>query len=405
MIVLGEKTAEGQRLVELLSTSGHGGEEAIYWDAGEMALIDKGRRLEIEGVLAASSWHLHIVDMKGGDVVTVPVDSVVKAETRQEEEKSEFILHLEDGGTLTFRSKAPHPLPTPIAELIEKLAKWIERNEQQMIEALRWDDAPTGFSDTCLVCGNDTLPHATRRGDEGRTKGLYKCKAQHPWGERAQWWTYWTSSEVDGRVIIFDTDLVGGEGATTWTILDVGTRWGDQVKDIVPELRPLRPPQDRPESLPVGGASRPDSGDTRGSRDADSHPLGRSFGRVLIVEPHSGVQEGLVRYLEAKGFSVVGTAEDGAEAIGLVGELRPDVVTTEINLPVIDGVTMAGIIREQFPKVQVLVLTTRCNEVIKQEAMAAGVTDYLVKSADAVEVLQRVIDNASRRSRGEDPGV
>ncbi len=64
MIVLGEKTAEGQRLVELLSTSGHGGEEVIYWDAGEMALIDKGRRLEIEGVLAASSWHLHIVDMK-----------------------------------------------------------------------------------------------------------------------------------------------------------------------------------------------------------------------------------------------------------------------------------------------------------------------------------------------------
>ena len=79
------------------------------------------------------------------------------------------------------------------------------------------------------------------------------------------------------------------------------------------------------------------------------HALDHSVGRVLIVESHPGVREGLVRFLGSRGLSVVGTAEDGAAAIRLVGELCPDVVTSAINLPVLDGLTMTGVIRSSFP--------------------------------------------------------
>jgi hypothetical protein len=51
--------------------------------------------------------------------------------------KTDFTLHLDGGGTLSFRTEATHPSPTPIAELTERIAKWIERNEQQRLEALR----------------------------------------------------------------------------------------------------------------------------------------------------------------------------------------------------------------------------------------------------------------------------
>jgi hypothetical protein len=97
---------------------------------------------------------------------------------------------------------------------------------------------PIGFADSCLVCGSETLPDSIET-DEGQPKGLYNCKIQHQLEERAEWWTYWTPSGVDRRMVIFQPDMVGGEGSNTWIVLDVGKRWGDELKDVVPELRPL----------------------------------------------------------------------------------------------------------------------------------------------------------------------
>jgi DNA-binding NarL/FixJ family response regulator len=118
------------------------------------------------------------------------------------------------------------------------------------------------------------------------------------------------------------------------------------------------------------------------------------------------VRKGLVRFLRARGFFVVGSAEDGAEAIQLVSEVHVDAVIAEINLPVLDGLTLNAIMHEQFPTVQVVILTVYRDEFFKQEAIGAGAAAYLVKQdADAdevVEVVRDVIERARRRSRGED---
>jgi DNA-binding NarL/FixJ family response regulator len=128
------------------------------------------------------------------------------------------------------------------------------------------------------------------------------------------------------------------------------------------------------------------------------HALDHSVGGVLIVESHSSVREGLVRFLESNGLRVVGATGDGAEAIRLVGELRPDVVTTEINLPILDGLGMTRAIREQFPGVRVIILTVYDDEVFRNEAKAAGAAAYVVKKdAESVEMLPTLIQNIGHR--------
>jgi CheY-like chemotaxis protein len=144
------------------------------------------------------------------------------------------------------------------------------------------------------------------------------------------------------------------------------------------------------------------------SDDREAHDFRpvRDLGRVLIVEAHPGARKALVRFLQARGFIVVGTASDGAEAIQLVSELRVDAVITEIHLAGVDGLTLNAMMREQFPTVPVVILTVYRDEVFEQEAMSAGAAAYLVKQdIDGDEIpglLREVIEKARRRSRGED---
>ena len=97
------------------------------------------------------------------------------------------------------------------------------------------DPGGTAFSDTCLICGGDTRPDRTVT--EGTlTRGYYHCRLQHPSGELPAWWTDWKSSEVVDRQVIFPPDLVGG--GNTWSTVQLGKKWGDEVSDLVEWLRP-----------------------------------------------------------------------------------------------------------------------------------------------------------------------
>jgi hypothetical protein len=98
------------------------------------------------------------------------------------------------------------------------------------------DPMTTAFSDTCLVCGGDTRPDTTVT-EPTLTRGYYKCRLQHPSGELPAWWTDWESSEVVDRQVIFTPDLVGG--GNTWSTVPLGRKWGDEVRDLFWELRPM----------------------------------------------------------------------------------------------------------------------------------------------------------------------
>ena len=252
------------------------------------------------------------------------------------------------------------------------------------------DAMATAFSDTCLVCGGDTRPDTTVT-ERTLTRGYYKCRLQHPSGELPAWWTDWKSSEVVDRQVIFTPDLVGG--GNTWSTVELGERWGDEVSDLFWELRPT----ERPRPTVRDGGLMSSAGNLH-ALDHSPHALDHSVGGVLIVESHPSAREGLVSFLEARGLRVLGAAGDGAEAIRLVGELRPDVVTTEINLPILDGLSMTRAIREQFPGVRVIILTVYDDEVFRNEAKAAGAAAYVVKKGpESVEMLPTLIQNIGHR--------
>jgi CheY-like chemotaxis protein len=116
-----------------------------------------------------------------------------------------------------------------------------------------------------------------------------------------------------------------------------------------------------------------------------------SAGRLVIADRHRHVRQGLKRYMSLAGFEVLGEAEDGTEALRLVEELHPDVVTTCIRMPVMDGLELTRLIRRRLPEVEVVILTAYPDEVFKREAKASGAAAYLVKSEASAEDLTRVL--------------
>ena len=118
--------------------------------------------------------------------------------------------------------------------------------------------------------------------------------------------------------------------------------------------------------------------------------------RVLAADDQRVVREGIALILSLlPGVEVVGTAADGAEALALVPELRPDVVLMDLRMPVVDGVEATRRLRTEHPSVKVIVLTTYADDRSVVGALQAGAVGYLTKDVGAGELrqaLERVAD-------------
>jgi DNA-binding NarL/FixJ family response regulator len=103
---------------------------------------------------------------------------------------------------------------------------------------------------------------------------------------------------------------------------------------------------------------------------------------VLLVDDHHLVRSGFRKLLEDDAaLSVVGEAGNGAEAIKLAEELKPDVVVMDMAMPELDGVQAILEIRRRQPKVEVLVLSMYGEDSYVRNAFQAGARGYLLKSA------------------------
>lgn len=109
--------------------------------------------------------------------------------------------------------------------------------------------------------------------------------------------------------------------------------------------------------------------------------------RVLIADDQRVVRDGLVLLIGMlDGIEVVGAARDGAEAVRLAEQLRPDVVLMDLNMPVLDGTAATAELRERSPQCAVLVLTTYADDDSVFPALRAGARGYLTKDADGDQV-------------------
>lgn len=112
--------------------------------------------------------------------------------------------------------------------------------------------------------------------------------------------------------------------------------------------------------------------------------------RVLVAEDESLIRLDLVEMLAEEGYQVVGEAGDGAEAVRLTSELRPDLVVMDVKMPVLDGISAAKrIVSERIAPV--LILTAFSQRDLVERAREAGAMAYLVKpftKADLVPAIE-----------------
>ena len=119
--------------------------------------------------------------------------------------------------------------------------------------------------------------------------------------------------------------------------------------------------------------------------------------RVMVVDDHPMWREGVARDLTEGGFEVVATAGDGGEAVRRAPAARPDVVVLDLQLPVMSGVEVTRQLIGAGSGLRVLVLSASGEHADVLEAVKAGATGYLVKSASREELL----DAVSRTALGE----
>ena len=122
--------------------------------------------------------------------------------------------------------------------------------------------------------------------------------------------------------------------------------------------------------------------------------------RVALVDDHAMIRAGLQQLIEqTDDIEVVGTAADGAGALELVREQRPDVVLMDLQMPGVDGVSATRAIMSEGLGTDVLVLTSYSDGERIVGALEAGAVGYLLKDAEAEDVLEGI----RAVSRGESP--
>ena len=109
--------------------------------------------------------------------------------------------------------------------------------------------------------------------------------------------------------------------------------------------------------------------------------------RVLVADDHAIVRSGIRHVLEGEpGFTVVGEASNGAEALALAAELVPDVAVLDISMPGVSGLQAATELRRRCPDTRVLILSMHDNTEYVLESLKAGVHGYLLKDSAAAEL-------------------
>jgi len=105
--------------------------------------------------------------------------------------------------------------------------------------------------------------------------------------------------------------------------------------------------------------------------------------RVLVADDHSLFRDGIISLLEAGGFDVVGQVGDGYAAVEATLRLQPDVVLMDIDMPQMDGLKALGLIKQESPDTQVVMLTVSEDDAHLFEAVRSGADGYLLKSLTA----------------------
>jgi NarL family two-component system response regulator LiaR len=121
--------------------------------------------------------------------------------------------------------------------------------------------------------------------------------------------------------------------------------------------------------------------------------------RVMLVDDHAMVRRGLATFLMVfDDFELVGEAESGEAAVRLCAEVLPDVILMDLVMPNMDGATATRAIRQKYPQVQVLALTSFKEGGLIKTALESGAIGYLLKDVSADDLARAIRAAHARRA-------
>src|SRR5262245_43399046 len=126
--------------------------------------------------------------------------------------------------------------------------------------------------------------------------------------------------------------------------------------------------------------------------------------RILLVDDHQLVREGLRALLERENFQVVGEAADGHHAIQQAQALRPDIAVVDLSMPQLNGLDAAREMSRAAPGIKVVALTVHTEDPYVISALRAGIKGYVLKNQASADLVQ-AIREVSRGMTYLSPGI
>lgn len=113
--------------------------------------------------------------------------------------------------------------------------------------------------------------------------------------------------------------------------------------------------------------------------------------RILIADDHHVVRRGLVFFLKTQeNIEIVGEARNGKEAVELTGVLKPDLVLMDLVMPIMDGIEATRLIKQSFPNIKVMMLTSFSDQDHVIPAIEAGASGYQLKDIEPDELVKTI---------------
>lgn len=112
---------------------------------------------------------------------------------------------------------------------------------------------------------------------------------------------------------------------------------------------------------------------------------------VIIADDHEIFRDGLALMLsKQETMSLIGQASDGRELIQMAKERQPDIILTDIKMPLVDGIAATRLLLQQHPDLKIIALSMSEEEGLIVEMLEAGAKGYLLKNADKQEILEAI---------------